>query len=337
MAAIDPARTEDTSLPFAALLVGGFAFGASPILVRLADISPLASGFFRLALALPALWLIGRLTPQGEDAGPMSSRDRKLLAITGVVFGIDIIFWHLSLFYTSVADATLISNTSPIMVAIGAFLLFGETMTRRFMGGLALALLGVCSLALQKVGGTEPLNRLLGDLLAIGAAVSYAVYLLFLRNLRQRLGAQRILIGSTAVSALVLLPAALLYSPAMIPSSAQGWLIVMGLAFFSQVSGQLLTAYALAHLPAVFSSLTQFVMAGVAAIAAWAIFGEEITMMKLASAAAILIGIMLCRAPSARSGQTASSGRTNSRRAKQLAHSLIDQVCNLVGIGAKSR
>lgn len=300
MTAITPAESEDTSLPFAALLVGGFAFGASPILVRLSDVSPLASGFFRLALAVPLLWLVGRFGPQHERAAPMSPRDRRLLAVTGLIFGIDIIFWHLSLFYTSVADATLISNTSPIMVAIGAFFVFGETMSRRFIAGLALALLGVASLALQKVGGVEPVNRLLGDLLAIGAAASYAVYLLFVRNLRQRLGAQQLMIGSTAVSALVLLPAALLTSPVMLPSSAEGWLIVLGLAFLSQVSGQLLTAYALAHLPAVFSSITQFVMAAVAAIAAWAIFGEALTVMKLASAAAILIGIMLCRTPKAR-------------------------------------
>jgi drug/metabolite transporter (DMT)-like permease len=300
MAAISSTESEDTSLPFAALLVGGFAFGASPILVRLADVSPLASGFLRLALALPALWLIGRLAPRDAEAGPMSARDRRLLAVTGTIFGIDIVFWHLSLFYTSVADATLISNTSPIMVAIGAYFVFGETMSRRFMAGLALALAGVGSLALQKVGGAEPIDRLLGDVLAVGAAASYAVYLLFLRDLRQRLGAQRILVGSTFVSALVLLPAAFATSPVLLPSSAEGWLVVCGLAFFSQVSGQLLTAYALAHLPAVFSSLTQFVMAAVAAIAAWAIFGEALTLMKLASAAAILIGIMLCRAPKGR-------------------------------------
>jgi drug/metabolite transporter (DMT)-like permease len=300
MTAIAPAESEDTSLPFAALLVGGFAFGVSPILVRLSDVSPLASGFFRLALALPLLWLVGRVRPRPEDATPMASRDRWLLALTGLIFGIDIMFWHLSLFYTSVADATLISNTSPIMVAIGAYFVFGETMSRRFMLGLALALMGVGSLALQKVGGVEPVNRLLGDLLAVGAASCYATYLLFVRNLRQRMGAQQLMIGATAVSALVLLPVALLTSPVMLPGSAEGWLIVAGLAFFSQVSGQLLTAYALAHLPAVFSSITQFVMAAIAAIAAWAIFGEALTLMKLASAAAILIGIMLCRTPKAR-------------------------------------
>jgi drug/metabolite transporter (DMT)-like permease len=287
---------KNSALPFLALLAGGVAVGFSPIFVRLSDLAPLASGFYRLALAIPLLWLVQAMMPEPEQRAPSTGmNDRPLLVLTGLIFGIDIVCWHMSLMYTSVADATLISNTAPIMVALGAFLLFGERMRPLFIVGLALAIAGVASLALQKTGGPEPANRLLGDIYAIGAAVSYAAYLLMVSRLRKRLPTARIVIYTTVISALVLLPLALVTSPTMLPATLYGWLILFGLAFVSHVGGQSFMTYALAHLPAAFSSMTQLTQAIVAAIAAWVILDEPFTAMKVASAAAILIGIVLCR------------------------------------------
>jgi drug/metabolite transporter (DMT)-like permease len=294
MTAVEALAARHSSLAFAALIAGGVAVGFSPIFVRLADVGPLASGFYRLALSLPMLWLIARVAPDRRQT-EATGRDILLLVTTGLIFGADIVFWHLSLSFTSVADATLISNTSPIMVALGAFALFGERMKPLFVAGLGLAIAGVASLAVQKVGGSHPANRLLGDGLAIGAAISYAIYLLLVSHLRRRHGTQRIVFYTTAVSALVLLPLALLTSPTLLPASTYGWAVLIGLALISHVGGQSFMTYALAHLPAAFSSLTQLMQAAVAAIAAWALLGEALTVLKLASAACILIGIFLCR------------------------------------------
>jgi drug/metabolite transporter (DMT)-like permease len=296
MTATFTTRPGATGLPFLALLAGGVAVGFSPIFVRLADVGPLASAFYRLALALPFLWLLQAMLPASRTQGrEAAGGDHLLLIAAGAAFGLDMVCWHLSLFNTSVADATLIANTAPIMVAIAAAFLFGQRMTPLFMAGLALAVAGVASLALQKAGGPEPPNRLLGDAYAIGAAVSYAAYLLLVAHLRQRQGTRRIVMYSTAVSALMLLPLALLASPALWPASLYGWSILAGLALVSHVGGQLTLTYALAHLPAAFSSMTQLMQAAVAAIAAWAILAEPLTAMKLASATAILIGIVICR------------------------------------------
>jgi drug/metabolite transporter (DMT)-like permease len=296
MTAADTLPARHSSLAFAALIAGGVAVGFSPIFVRLADVGPLASGFYRLALSLPMLWLFAGVAPdRSKTQAPATGRDLLLLIATGLIFGADIVFWHLSLSFTSVADATLISNTSPIMVALGAFALFGERMKPLFVAGIGLAIAGVASLAVQKAGGAQPANRLLGDGLAIGAAVSYAIYLLLVSHLRRRHGTQRIVFYTTAVSALVLLPLALLTSPTLLPASASGWAVLIGLALISHVGGQSFMTYALAHLPAAFSSLTQLMQAAVAAIAAWALLDEPLTALKLASAACILIGIFLCR------------------------------------------
>jgi drug/metabolite transporter (DMT)-like permease len=289
-----PSKAQSSGLAFLALLAGGVAVGFSPIFVRLSDLAPIASGFYRLALALPVLWLMQRAAPEAGTNGPPGRRDRSLLILTGAIFALDIVFWHVSLTLTSVADATLISNTAPILVAIGAIFLFGERMKPLFAGGMALAIAGVVILALQKSGGAEPPNRLLGDLLAIGAAVSYAAYLLLLAQLRRTQSTSRIVMYTTVTSALLLLPVALATSPTMFPASLSGWAVLFALAFISHIGGQSTMTYALAHLPAAFSSMTQFMQAVVAAIAAWAILGEPLTTMKVICAVFIFIGIALC-------------------------------------------
>jgi drug/metabolite transporter (DMT)-like permease len=297
MAVFDQISPRHAALPFLALLAGGFAVGFSPIFVKLADVGPLASGFYRMALALPALWVLQGLTAAGPStASAVRPRDTGLLLMTGLVFAADIMFWHLSLFYTSVADATLLSNTAPIMVAAGAFLIFNERVKPLFIAGLAMAIAGVAALALQKVGGAEPIDRLLGDGLAMGAAVSYACYLLLVSRLRRNHGTARIVLATTVVSALALLPLAYVSSTTMWPQSREGWAILVAMALVSHVGGQTSLTYALAHLPAAYSSMTQLMQAVIAGLAAWVILGEALTPLKLLSGAVILAGIFMCGA-----------------------------------------
>jgi drug/metabolite transporter (DMT)-like permease len=281
---------------FAALIGGGAAVGLSPIFVRLSDLAPMASGFARLALALPALWLIGQYSARdGHSEAAANANDRWLLILTGFVFAADIAFWHGALVTTTVANATLISTTTPILVAAGALVLFGERLKPLFMAGLACAIAGVCLLALQKSGGPLAGSRLYGDALAIGASISYAAYLLMVARLRRRHSTGRIVMYTTVVSAIAMLPVAYFTSPALLPASLAGWGAVIGMALVSHVGGQSLLTYALAHLPAAYSSMTQFMQVVIAVGAAWVFLGEALTALTLASAAAILFGITLCR------------------------------------------
>ena len=55
----------------------------------------------------------GRPTPDGSDHGP-------------AVFAADLICWHYGIRYTSVANATVLSNLTPILVTIVAWLVLRE-------------------------------------------------------------------------------------------------------------------------------------------------------------------------------------------------------------------
>lgn len=274
------------------------AIGFSPVLVRLSDLDPLASGFWRLGLSIPVLAAVALMTaPLARRGGVAFTRTDHLWALAaGLAYGVDIAFWHLALFYTSVTDATLIANLAPLIVTLTAIALFGERPGPIYLAGFALSIGGALSLVLQKSAGAPPVDRLLGDLLALGAAVTYAAYMMIAGHLRQRHSAQIIVFYTTAVSGALMLAVTLIAGDNLLPASLIGWAVILAIALVSHTGGQGLIIYALGHLPASFSSMTQFIQTAVAALAAWVLLSEPLTAMKVVSAAAILAGIVICRA-----------------------------------------
>lgn len=286
-----------STLAFLALLGAGVAVGFSPIFARLSDLAPLASGFYRLAFAIPAIWLAVRLSGgRLESLFAMASGDRTRLVLAGFAFAADIAFWHLAIAQTTILEATLLSSTVPIMVAVASVLLFGERLKPLFVIGLAVALAGVATLAVQRTGAVvTPPNRLLGGIFALLAASFFTVYLLLVANVRRHGSTGTIMFYTTLISALVMLPFAFAMSPAMLSGSLNGWLILLALAIISHAGGQGMMTFALAHLPTSFSSMMGLMQTGVAAIVAWIVLSEPLTPMMLASGAAILAGIWICR------------------------------------------
>ena len=74
-----------------------------------------------------------------------------------------------------------------------------------------------------------------------------------------------------------------------------GWGIVLALALLTQVLGQGMIAYALAHLPVTLSTTGLLIQPVVAALAAWWLFGEALAPAQLAGAVVLLVGITLAR------------------------------------------
>jgi len=234
----------------AALLMGATFIALSPIFVRLADVGPSASAFWRVALAAPLLWPLARLS-----ARPRASRAGwPLLFVAGVAFAGDLGFWHWSIRYTSVANSTLLANLASIFVTAAMWLFWRQRPSATFLVGLAAALAGVALLVHTSM--TFSSTALLGDALGVVTAVFYAGYILAVKELRDR-GAQtlELMAVTTTVTALLLLPMALASGQPFLPQNLQGWLTLVALAWISHCAGQGLIAYSLAHLPAAFSSV----------------------------------------------------------------------------------
>jgi len=216
------------------------------------------------------------------------------LLAAGIAFAGDLAFWHWSIKFTSVANSTLLANLASIFVTLAAWVLWKQRPTGMFLAGLAAALLGV-GLLVRASPGSSP-QALLGDGLGVVTAMFYAWYLLSVKEVRDRGGATlQLMAVTTTVTAAILLPVALASGETLLPANATGWLTLLGLAWISHTAGQGLIAYALAQLPAAFSSVGLLFQPVMAALFAWALLGEPLSTLQVAGGMVVLAGIMLAR------------------------------------------
>lgn len=279
--------------PLALLLVGAAAIAFAPIFVRVSELGPVTTALWRCVLAVPVLGVMMLWDQRSARTPPLGRREYLRLALAGLFFAGDLGIWHISIHFTSVANSTLLVNLAPIFVTLFGFVLFKDRVTRLFLVGMAVAMVG----ALTLMGDSLTLSRqtFIGDLLAALTAVFYASYILAIGRLRSRLGTSVVMFWSTLFTALCLIPAALISGEAILAQSLDGWLMLFGLALSSQVFGQSLIAYALAHLPASFSSVSLLFQPVVAALAAWALFGEALGPLQGLGALVVLVGVALAR------------------------------------------
>ncbi len=274
-----------------ALLLGATCIALSPIFVRLSEAGPTATAFWRTALALPALW---PLCMAERRAAGRSPPPRLLLAAAGLAFAGDLAFWHASIGLTSVANSTLLANLASLFVTLAAWLFLRQRPTALFLAGLGTALAGVALLVHSSVRFAP--GGLTGDALGLVTALFYAAYLLAVKVLRDRgCGTLLIMAVTSTITTLVLLPVALATGERMLPISAAGWLDLFGLALVSHAAGQGLIAYALAHLPAAFSSVSLLLQPVMAALFAWLLLAEPLGPLQFAAGAVVLAGIVLAR------------------------------------------
>ncbi|NEX61373.1 DMT family transporter [Noviherbaspirillum galbum] len=283
------------TLAFASLLIGGMAIGFAGIFMRLSDVNPIASAFWRMALAAPVLWAWAFAVKREDEKSGKRTDFARSLVLAGIYFAGDMAIWHLSLHYTTVANATLLSNFAPIFIALWMWIAYRTRFARIFIVGMVLALIGAVMLVGPNAGGVEHANKLLGDGLGLASAVFYAAYQLVIKDARAEYSTARLMAWSTTVTGLVLLPLALMSPGAFLPDTTAGWLPLFALALVAQIGGQTVIAYAFAHLPANLSSVSLLIQPLTAAVAAWLIFGEAIGPIQMLGGALLLLGIYLSK------------------------------------------
>ena len=276
----------------AVLVFGACAIGFSPILVRLTQTGPAAAGFWRLACALPLLALMTR-----RSAGSVSPPSRLAL-VAGLMFALDLGFWHYGVKYTSVANATVLSNLAPVVVTAFAWIFLKERPRPLFLLALAVAVGGAWTMASQRAGapGVDPP---LGDALSVSTALWYALYMLAIGQARKRENASALMFWSTVVGAPLVLAAAVLLGERIIPLGASGWAACIGLGVV-HVAGQGSIAWAMGRLPVATASVVILVQPVVAAALGWALFAEAIGPVQALGAAVALGGVVLAQAASRR-------------------------------------
>jgi drug/metabolite transporter (DMT)-like permease len=276
-------------LPLIALLLGACAIGFGPTMMRLTETGPASAALWRLFFALPFMAI-----PALREPGLISGRSLKPGLFAGLLFATDLLGWHYAVAFTSVANATVLSNTTPVVVTACAWLLFREKPTRAFLVALVLALGGAFVMASAKGSGGHGTAPLLGDLLALGAAVFYGGYFVVIRLARPFASTAHLMFWTSVSGAPLLLVAALLLGEKIAPDDWHGWAACVGLGLM-HVTGQGAIAWALGRLPASLTSVTVLVQPVVAAGLSWLFFAEPMVAMQAVGALVLLAGVVLAQ------------------------------------------
>ena len=285
---------QDLTFPvaFAFLLMGATAMGVSPVFVRYAEVGPFASAFWRVFLALPILFLWASYETRKSGRTIRWKLDQPII-LAGLLFTGDLIFWHLAIFNTTLANATLMATLAPVWVVLFSRAFIGEEVSKGTYVGLIFCLAGAALL----IGSSFRIapERIIGDIYGLITSIFFGLYFLALRVARRSRKGGEVTFLTTIVTSAGLFVAAIISANKMFPDTMQGAAALAALGMVSHAGGQGLLAVALGSLSAAFSSLVIFVEAIVAALFGWAVFGEKLAPLQFAGGCLILFGVWIAR------------------------------------------
>jgi drug/metabolite transporter (DMT)-like permease len=235
-------------------------FSTSPVLIKWA--APLSSFEItvgRLGSAALAVWLLAKLS--GQPLLPRRA-DLPRFAGFGLITALHFLCYIASLNFTTIAHSLALVYTAPIFVTLFSTTLLKEPIVRRKWLGVLVTVAGITVLA-----GLEPRldgRMIIGDLLAVGSAVTFGLYSVAGRSQRERYGLFTYVGTVYGLAALWMLPAAALF---FTPAGYQGpsLLALLGARLLPLGAGHTLYNAALRHTHATTVNLiaTQEVTGGV--------------------------------------------------------------------------
>lgn len=272
-------------LAYLALSLGVIGMGFSGIFVSWANAPGAVTGFYRMVIAVlllaPLFWNRQRKRTR------IPRRETAVALAAGFFFAGDLIFWNSGILISGATNPTLMGNTAPLWVGLGALIFFREKLNRKFWLGLLLAIGGAAVIlgldALSDVG--------LGTFFGLLAGIFYAGYYLVIQRSRQQLDALTSFWLAAASSAFFLLLAALLLGQPLTGYPPATYWNFLALAVLVQAGGQLAINFALGYLPASIVSPTMLAQPVLTAIFAIPLLGELLSFWQIMGGLAVIAGV----------------------------------------------
>jgi drug/metabolite transporter (DMT)-like permease len=213
------------------------------------------------------------------------------IALSGVLLALHFATWTESLQDTSVASSVLFVSVHPVLVAMTAFLVFGERASLAAIAGIALTLVGSAVVA----GGDVQLGAQAarGDALAFAGAVVFAGYLLIGRGARRSMDTIEYSVPAYTVCALFLAPCALIFGQPLTAAGGRDVAIFLGLAIVPTLGGHLLYNWTLKYLETAVVSVSFLGEPVGASLLAWILLGQRPALSTAIGGAIILAGIWI--------------------------------------------
>jgi len=289
----------------AALAVAVIAVSTSAILIRWSGAPSVVKAFYRVlfttALLLP--WALGRYRGEFRQ---MRVRDLGIAVLTGVALALHFVSWFESLNHTSVAASVTLVQTQPLFVAVGAWTLLNERLTKRMLAGIFIALFGAAAMSLgdpllATLGVTDAEGLAgtgtYGNALALVGALMAAAYVLAGRSLRQRVSLVPYVVVVYLACGAVLLAIAVGQNAPLVDYPRREWLLFLGMALGPGIFGHTVINWALAHVESGVVSVSLLGEPVGSTLLALLLLPDEIpSTMTVAGGTVVLLGIYLTAA-----------------------------------------
>jgi len=286
--------TQVVNRPYVALAIAICAISTGAILVRLSDAPASVAAFYRvLFTTLPLLPIA--VYRYREQFRQIRRRDFAFAVLSGFALAVHFAAWFESLEWTSVAASVTFVQSQPVFVAIGAWALLSERITRRMTAGILIGVGGMIVMSLGDLLGGVLVgpNPLLGNSLALIGAVMAAGYVLAGRSLRQRIQLIPYVVVVYSVCTLCLLGFVLLQGNALGGYSSREWLIFAGLAVGPGLLGHTVINWTLEHLESSVVSVSLLGEPVGATLLAMLLLAEMPTIYTVLGGVVVLSGIYL--------------------------------------------
>jgi len=267
---------------------------------------------------IPALWVLGsRLVIAGSillavaRVRGLEMPRTRLQWGTAVAVGVLVNVVYLGLLYVALHDlssgmAAIIASTNPLVLALVAPALLGETPRRGTILGILIGFGGVAYTMWSRVGNAleSPRSIVVAFVSVLGLVASTVVY-------KRAEYPPRMVMAATGVQLLVgsalLLPAAAIVNGApTLPHDVASWLSFAYLTLVMSVGASLLWFWLLAHGDATRLSAFYFLVPVFGLVIGHLLLGEVVTARDALGAIVIAVGISLAQ----RAGSTTKPGRT---------------------------
>lgn len=277
-------------LSYLCLFISILAISFGIFFIRWARVPGPVSATYRMGLALlfqlPYLAFRKR-SPFVRPAAKWSG----FALLAGGSMGVNLALWSTAVLMTKVANASLLTNSAPIFVAIFSWLILRTRLNRSFWIGLVLAVSGMAVVIGMDFILEPSLNP--GNLLALASALFYAAYYLLIARSRQGIGTFDTVILSELGACAVLGTYCLAANLPLTGFSPLTWLMFCLNALITQVIGYLAMTYALGHLPAWIISPTMNLQPVLTALLAIPIMGETLRWNQIVGGIVVVSGIYI--------------------------------------------
>ncbi len=271
--------------PKLSLAIGILCISFSPILVKLADASPVVCGFYRLFIA----WICLLPYCLVKTNLKLARKDIILALIGGVVFAADIAVWNLSLKLISATVSTLLANLAPVWVGLLSYILFKKISGSLFWIGTGIAIAGMVVL----VGVVNLLHLQInaGILLALTASLLYSTYIMITKDILRRISTIAFMFYNMLGAWVFLLIIAAIMRDELLHYNLKTWGSFAGMGLVCQLMGWITINYSISRLDPAKVALTLLSQTVIAGFLAILILNERLEMKEIIGSVIVLAGI----------------------------------------------